>query len=405
MGSRRGRSARRDENVLGPQVTKPEKKATEFEEVAHSGGTVIFHVQQSEDGRLGVSTEFRGASGGPMSTYALYALLADGVPVADLKIGGINQPFDPPPPVRGCILVFMVSDSTGVFGRRCPSCGEYWRSDYGNYICPYCGTKASANFHLLTEAQLRYVAEYCETLREGYASGKPGDYVIDMDAVADAAGKATPKPPFYYAEEKQQNEFACEACGDVNDVLGRYAYCSSCGTRNDIQEMRAIVQGIRDRINAGGPFESCVRDTVAAFDSLAGITARQLVSRVPLVPERKGRMSGRFHNLARAAADFREIFGIDILDGFSSDDAAFATRMFHRRHVYEHKGGEADEQYIRDSGDDVRVKQILREDKESAHRIATLVTKMASNLHQGFHELFPPEEEPIKYFKKCGRRP
>ena len=58
-----------------------------------------------------------------------------------------------------------------------------------------------------------------------------------MDAVADAAGKETDKPPFYYAEESQQNQFLCEACGSFNDILGKFGYCSVCGTRNDLQEL------------------------------------------------------------------------------------------------------------------------------------------------------------------------
>ena len=75
--------------------------------------------------------------------------------------------------------------------------------------------------------------------------------------------------------------------------------------------------------------------------------------------------------------------------------------MFHRRHVYEHKAGEADEKYIADSGDkSVRPKQALRETQESAHRIVGLVLKMAANVHRVFHEILPPEEGPIKQYQK-----
>ena len=88
---------------------------------------------------------------------------------------------------------------------------------------------------------------------------------------------------------------------------------------------------------------------------------------------------------------------IERAGGLKADDLEFAIRMFHRRHVYEHKGGEADEKYIADSGDDsVRPKQVLRETQESAHRIAGLVMRMATNLHNGFHEILPPELSPIQ---------
>jgi hypothetical protein len=218
-----------------------------------------------------------------------------------------------------------------------------------------------------------------------------------MNAVAEAVGKSHAKPAFYYAEERQQNLFKCAACGEVNDVLGTYAYCGSCGTRNDLQELEKTIQGIRDRANAGGPYEACVKEAVAAFDSLAGQYAKQLLTRVPLTPARKSRLDrAHFHNLATASDLFHAIFDIDILSGMNAYDVAFATLMFHRRHVYEHQGGEADEKYIADSGDQVRLKQALRETQESAHRTASVVVKLAANLHKGFHEIFPPIEEPIQ---------
>jgi hypothetical protein len=99
--------------------------------------------------------------------------------------------------------------------------------------------------------------------------------------------------------------------------------------------------------------------------------------------------------------DLNEIFGIDIRDGISSDDFEFAKLMFHRRHVYEHKGGEADEKYIADSGDtSVRPKQALRESQESAHRISGLVVKMAASLHRGFHDILPADDGPIEQYEK-----
>ena len=97
------------------------------------------------------------------------------------------------------------------------------------------------------------------------------------------------------------------------------------------------------------------------------------------------------------ATELNEIFDIDILDGVKADDVEFAKLMFHRRHVYEHKGGEADEKYIADSGDNsVRPKQALRETLESAHRVVGLILRMAANLHRGFHEILPPDGEPIE---------
>ena len=144
---------------------------------------------------------------------------------------------------------------------------------------------------------------------------------------------------------------------------------------------------------------------MAAFDSSASQYAKQLLSRVPLTRTRRGKLErSLYHNVETATALFQSIFGIDILDGVSIEDRAFGTKMFHRRHVYEHRGGEADEKYITDSGDDVRPKQALRETQESAHRTANFVLKLAGNLHRGFHEMFPPREEPIKHHEEDVKR-
>jgi hypothetical protein len=124
----------------------------------------------------------------------------------------------------------------------------------------------------------------------------------------------------------------------------------------------------------------------------------QLVHHVPMTPKRRRQLEGRrFHNLRSVASELSDVFGIDILNGVTPDEVEFAALMFHRRHVYEHKGGEADEKYIADSGDSsVRPKQAPHETRESAHRIAGLILKIARNVHQGFHEIFPPDEARIQ---------
>jgi hypothetical protein len=109
----------------------------------------------------------------------------------------------------------------------------------------------------------------------------------------------------------------------------------------------------------------------------------------------------RFHNLNAVASNLRTAFDIDICNGIVDEDIRFAARMFYRRHVYEHRGGEADEKYIKDSGDtSVRPKQALQETQETAHQLAGLVVRMARNLHLGFHEISPPIEERIQMYRK-----
>jgi hypothetical protein len=375
----------------------------EFQEIAHSGGQVVIHVKTDEQGKRGYSLSWQHSRPVAAAVFAVYAL-PQGIAVGTIRLGGIGQPSNPAP-VSGCFQVFIGSDSQGKFGHQCPACDGYWRGDHGAECCPYCGIHAPTH-QFLSKAQKSYVEQYCARIREALSTESDGEYVIDMDVVADAVGQKTDKPPFYYAEVSQQNKFTCTACGAFNDILGRFGYCSVCGTRNDLQELTSkILPSIRDRINTRKAYEDCVRDSIAAFDSFVGQFVAQLVQHVPMTPARTNRLEKRrYHNLQLVATDIREIFDIDILDGIKPDDVEFAKLMFNRRHVYEHKGGEADEKYIEDSGDkSVRPKQVLHETIESAHRIVGLVSRMAENLHIGFHNIFPPEEKPIQQFQRRRR--
>jgi hypothetical protein len=378
---------------------------TEFRTIAHSGGKVTIKV--SLDPAIGQKryqlqyTLCRPNAGGFFAVYAL----PPGIVLGQMKLGGIGS-VPNPPPVPGCYQVFIGSDSEGKYGRECPACGGYWRCDLGQF-CPYCGFQGAV-IEFMTQGQRSYVQQWCSKMNEALRTDAGGEYVIDMDAVADAADAAlTEKPAFYYAKQSQQNKYNCTACNSFNDILGTFGYCTECGTRNDLSIfLEKKIPELRHRIRSGGPYETCVKEAVAAFDSFVGQYVDQLVKRVPMTPGRKTRLQkGRFHNFQTVETDLREIFGINLAKDLSTEECAFTKLMFHRRHVYEHLGGEADVKYIADSGDNVRVGQALRETIDSAHRMVSIVQKLACNVHAGFHEIFPVDERPIANFERWKPRP
>ncbi|MHB8069160.1 MAG: hypothetical protein ACYDIC_14820 [Desulfobaccales bacterium] len=243
---------------------------------------------------------------------------------------------------------------------------------------------------------------YCKVLSNALQSINDGEVVIDMDEVADAVGKEGEKPAFYVSEESQQCKFTCRACDEFNDILGRFGYCSLCGTRNDLAEFEGqIIPNIRGRLNSNNPPEDSVRDAVASFDSFMAQYAKQLVELVPMTKHRKNRLAKqRFHDLKEVCATFNDWFDINLCAGMKEDDYGFVARMFHRRHVYEHNAGQVDQKYLDDSGDTtVRLKQHIHETQQDAHSLLGSLLKMAKNVHNGFHELFPPFPEPIKAFE------
>jgi hypothetical protein len=370
----------------------------EFSEITHSGGTVTFKIRTSDDGRRSFQVSYTHSRPVPMVLIGIYAL-SQGIPVDTIHMGGIGQPWNAPP-FPNCIPVMIGSDSTGHFGHNCPKCGGYWRSGAWANICPYCAFQA-ARHEFLSEAQRRYVIHYCEVLA-GALDGNDGDVNIDMDAVADAAGKEGEKPSFYVSEQSQQRKFKCAACGEYNDILGRFGYCAACGTRNDLADFESkTVSSIRDHLNSGTAPGDCLRDGISAFDSVVAQIAKELVRLVPMTKRRATRLDGqRFHNPEELRKVMRDWFDIDLADGIKDAEWNSIVRMFHRRHVYEHNGGEVDQKYLDDSGDTtVKLKQHIHETREAVHDLLGGLLKMVRNLHTGFHELLPPISEPIEAFE------
>src|SRR5262249_41678878 len=133
----------------------------EFEEIGHTGGKVTFRVVTAEDGRRSYQVCWTHARPVAAALFAVWAL-PQGAAVDTIEMGGIGTPWNSAP-VPGCYPVFIGSDSQGKFGHQCPECGGYWRSTGGATMCPYCAIPAPRHA-FLTDAQQRYVAQYCDHL-------------------------------------------------------------------------------------------------------------------------------------------------------------------------------------------------------------------------------------------------
>jgi hypothetical protein len=300
-----------------------------------------------------------------------------------------------PPPTCDCLAVYLMSDSEGHFGHHCPECGGYWRSGPWPNMCPYCALELTGH-PVLSKAQMSYVKHYCDVLWTAL-NGSPGDHEIDLDSIVDGS---SPTPPgFQSHEQSQQRQFVCRRCTEFNDVLGRFAYCSSCGTRNCWHQFeRETIPAVRNRANSGadGPTQA-LRDGVAAWDAYVEDYVRHLVKRVPLTTRRRAKLKGPFHEPRQIAEVLEQVFDIRILDGMASDDVAFTQRQFFRRHVHEHRASVVDQMYLDKTGDvSVALGQHIREEQGDVHRVINSLLLMASNLHHGFHEILPPLAKPIE---------
>jgi hypothetical protein len=372
----------------------------DFQEIAHCGGRATFHIVCDEAGNKSYSQGFQHDRPTPAAMIGIYASAPQGIPVSNLAMGGIGQAFAPQPQ-PGWLPVFLGSDSRQCWGHQCPRCAGYFRNGQHPAIypltCPYCGLRTAA-FQFLTPAQLAYVRHYVDTLLnaldEEIGLGTDREIIIDMDAIADR-GSDQPKPDFYYTSETQQTRYKCDHCGEFNDIRGRFGYCASCGWRNNTQSLKASFATLREKLNGGqvSPIDT-VKSAVSEFDGCCRDFAGQIAKRVPMKPSRKDALQRLlFHDLKSVTVDsMKSMFDIDLLRGLGVE-MTFAKMMMHRRHVYTHNGGVADERYVREGGDtDAREGVLIRETQANAHRLIGILTRIAENLDCDFHEIFQPTE-------------
>ena len=72
----------------------------------------------------------------------------------------------------------------------------------------------------------------------------------------------------------------------------------------------------------------------------------------------------------------------------------------HRRHIYEHNAGVADQRYVRESGDrDAREGVLIRETQVNAHRLISGLSRLFENFDADFHDIFQPTKWPIDYYR------
>ena len=326
-----------------------------------------------------------------MSMFGVYAL-PQGIPVGTIRLGGIGQPWNPPPH-PSCLPVFLASDSEGYFGHECPNCGKYWRSGTLVRVCPYCRAQGEAS-DFLTPAHLAYIRHYARTLFNGVKATQPGQsnqVTIDMDAIVD--GAVVPKPEFYHPGTSQQTRFKCVRCQVDNDIRGRYGFCSRCGWRNNLTDLQTQIDIVRADMNAGrlAP-EEAVKKIVSVFDACCRDWAAQLAA-LPMRPRRRKELLETLFHGIDAADILKRTFDIDLLKGMDHK-TGFLRIMFQRRHVFEHEGGVATRRYLDESGDkSITEGTLIRETRENAHWLASCAVRMATNFEAGFHEIFPVVED------------
>ena len=106
-----------------------------------------------------------------------------------VPFGGIGQVIPYPQP---SLLAWVLSDRHGMFGRQCPECKSYFRTNScpRNNVCPYCGYRGKS-IHFLTHNQLEYISKFCNSFIEAHKGDS--DVILNLDELAKELPDNQPK--------------------------------------------------------------------------------------------------------------------------------------------------------------------------------------------------------------------
>lgn len=359
----------------------------EFQEIYLSGGTIEF--KKGPEG--GVSMGYRGANPWPMCMFQV-CVSFEGKVLDTVPFGGIGQVIPFPQP---SLLAWVLSDRHGMFGRRCPKCQSYFRTDAcpGDRFCPYCGY-SGRSIHFLTNNQLKYIAAFCNSFLE--AHDRDHDVILDLDKLAEELPEN--RPQWLYSEEQQQNSYECGSCKTKYDILGEYGLCPHCGTSNVANLFQAKMDGLETKVHEADEklsdrhereveWEKLTR-CVSEFESMAN-QIRSYMLRFPTTPHRRNALKVlTFQNILKANDCIRDWYGFEILEGVSDLDRRFLNVMFNRRHVFTHNAGRVDQEYLDNTGDTtVRLNEVLRVRSKEIRRLIPLVRECGLRLISGYESI------------------
>ena len=303
---------------------------------------------------------------------------------------GLGVPLPPYP--QPSILAWIISDQQGMWGRLCPHCKSYFRTNhvYMNTTCPYC-QKTADSLAFITEVQRRYLEAYCIAVVN--VQKRNQTVKIDLDAITDN------KPEWVYSEERQQFHFQCVHCRTEVDILGDYGWCPECGRTNgrDLflkglgeseQRFEKAEKDLKEPSERAREWEMLNNDCFSRFEALGNHIHAALLL-YPATPKRKKHIGSISFQRIFDAAEYLDLwFGIEIFLGVAPVDQDFVKLMLNRRHIVVHNGGKVDQEYIDRTGDtSVRLNERVRLRSREIRRLIPLVRSMALNLLDGYESI------------------
>ncbi len=285
-------------------------------------------------------------------------------------------------------------DKDGYLGRECPNeeCSiRYFKITPGTGVqepapchCPYCGYVGEHN-EFFTRDQVKHAHSvalhkvtdaFMKDLKALVPRNQPhstGGFGIRISLEV----KGRPHPVFHYREKDLETEVVCDQCGLRYAIYGVFAFCPDCGTHNSLQMLNKNLDLAGKKLALAPCTEpdlaetiitDALHNTVAAFDAFGRETCR-VHARAATAPDRAERLS--FQNLSAAQSRLQELFGIHLAAAVTEDEWETACRSFQKRHLFTHKAGVVDQDYIAKTNDTTAV--VGRKIPITAHEVLTTI--------------------------------
>lgn len=369
---------------------------TEYKEaIPAGGGKITYHVNAK-----GIAFEVSGF----MRALYFVALSMDGrhILCAVPAVGLGQVAVQPQPSVTACIQ----SDQQSVWGRNCPHCEKYFRT---NHVvpeithCPYCA-EVARSVDFVSKDQRVYLTACYDTFARAYRERKTTS--IGEEQVSDV------NSAWHYSEVKQQFHFTCDTpkCGTETDILGDYGFCPQCGRTNSrnlfnqeidrmLDRWKQTDQNSTDRNARKEVWEDLTVKSVSAFEPFAK-HVRLKLRLLPMTARRRKQLDDlSFQKPLAANESLSQWFDVGLLEWpgnanvpkrtIPPDEVAFIKKMVQRRHILIHNRGIVDQEYLDLSGDiSFALGERIRVRSAEAKRFVERVREMGLNLldciEQGF---------------------
>ena len=224
---------------------------------------------------------------------------------------------------------FKVKFGTGLKGENLPC------------HCPYC-YHVTGHDHFWTQEQIEYAQS------------------IMMNEVQKALMefKGRSHPIHYYREKQLETTLVCDNCTLEYAVYGVFAFCPDCGNHNSLQILDknlelvekevALSNSVDDKELAERLLEDALENAVSSFDGF-GRAACTAFAKKANDPEKTKNIT--FQNIQVARTRTKEQFSMDIASGLNDDEWDFVIKCFQIRHLFAHKMGVVDDEYIKKAKD------------------------------------------------------